>query len=185
MATTNLDSQYIEYLKSDQWSFIRNQKLRETGLRCQACGCIYNDSSCLEIHHTHYENFQNESLSDLVALCLLCHDVIGLIRKMRKIEYQIEDPVRKKAELSCPFNLQTMYALIMLFLPDFAQMGVNSIEELKEREMLYFGFRNFLMKGYDFYPYDCDPIKLPFKQLILNNNLYPTAESLTSVEVND
>lgn len=60
---------YQEYLDSDHWRILRNEKLRDAAYRCQLC----NSPSDLQVHHRTYENRGREPLSDLVVLCGECH----------------------------------------------------------------------------------------------------------------
>ena len=110
-----LSQEYQEYMESDAWRDLRNRKYTENGYRCQACGVKYNDTSCLEVHHTHYDSFTFEDTSDLLVLCLLCHDVIGMIREMRKIQYCISDPRMKSVMLEQPFSLEHIEDFVLRY----------------------------------------------------------------------
>ncbi len=60
---------YHEYLASDEWKALREQKLFEAGGRCQLC----NDAGRLNIHHRTYDRIFNELIGDLIVLCERCH----------------------------------------------------------------------------------------------------------------
>ena len=59
---------YAEYIKSPQWRIRREQMLRLQP-SCQRCG----NGRRLHVHHTSYDNLGNETRSDLIVLCKLCH----------------------------------------------------------------------------------------------------------------
>ncbi|HIC20201.1 TPA: hypothetical protein EYO77_19040, partial [Candidatus Poribacteria bacterium] len=118
-----LSQEYLEYMESDAWRDLRNRKYTENGYRCQACGVKYNDTSCLEVHHTHYDNLTFEDTSDLLVLCHLCHDVIGLVRDMRKTQYRIVDPHIKAARLEASLELDHIEDFILRFDPYLKEEG--------------------------------------------------------------
>jgi len=84
---------YQDYLKSPEWGEKRKLKLEEAGYLCQLCGTKYHPqrSELLCCHHSHYDNFKEEKLTDLIILCRRCHDVAHVVRGVRKDEYRIED----------------------------------------------------------------------------------------------
>jgi len=61
---------YHEYMESDQWKHLREQKLFEAGGRCQLCN---EARPPLNVHHRTYDRVFNEILPDLVVLCRKCH----------------------------------------------------------------------------------------------------------------
>lgn len=60
---------YQAYLQSPEWAARRQQKLAETGYRCQGC----SDDERLEVHHLTYDRVGHERPQDLMVLCHLCH----------------------------------------------------------------------------------------------------------------
>lgn len=64
-------SEYIEYLRSDKWKEKRLQRLKLDNFTCQICG-IQNGK--LDVHHTTYNTFGNESIYDIITLCRPCHN---------------------------------------------------------------------------------------------------------------
>jgi len=63
-------NKYREYLKSKEWSEIRNDIYQIRGKKCECCGSV-ND---LHVHHLHYKNIFKEEPEDLVLLCADCHN---------------------------------------------------------------------------------------------------------------
>ena len=59
-----------EYLKTPEWRALRNRVLIQAGNRCQVCG---KTNLQLDVHHTSYERYGGEQLSDLIVLCRSCH----------------------------------------------------------------------------------------------------------------
>lgn len=75
---TNRHKEYKEYLLSDDW---KNKKLQYWNSphhlkNCYICNdpWIFGDGK--QLHHTTYENLFNESLNDLVPVCVGCHQAI-------------------------------------------------------------------------------------------------------------
>jgi 5-methylcytosine-specific restriction endonuclease McrA len=60
---------YQDYLLSPKWQAKRKQVLRRASYRCEQCG----KRARLDVHHKTYERIFNEALTDLQALCRLCH----------------------------------------------------------------------------------------------------------------
>jgi DNA-binding MarR family transcriptional regulator len=63
---------YEEYLKTPEWQATRARMLKLAGYRCQVCNGKHNG---LNVHHRTYERLGEERDSDLVVLCLLCHQM--------------------------------------------------------------------------------------------------------------
>lgn len=61
---------YAQYLKTDHWQSVRKNALRHARYRCQLC----NKQAPLYVHHRTYERRGEELLSDVIALCQLCHE---------------------------------------------------------------------------------------------------------------
>lgn len=62
-------SKYQKYLKSKEWSDIRNDLFHVRGRACERCGSAKN----LQIHHITYRNVFKEEPEDLEILCASCH----------------------------------------------------------------------------------------------------------------
>ena len=60
------------YLKSYEWSVIRQKVLTRSGGLCEGCGF----ERATEVHHLTYERVGKEMLFDLVAVCRGCHGKI-------------------------------------------------------------------------------------------------------------
>ena len=63
---------YADYMKSEQWEAVRNQRIKHDGYKCVKCGSAVN----LCVHHLTYENLGDEPLGDLITLCDKCHKAI-------------------------------------------------------------------------------------------------------------
>lgn len=75
-----ITSKYKAYLKSDKWEALRNEVLERDDYTCQECG-----ERAWQVHHKTYANIFNEPLSDLLAVCALCHRKIhGIENKPKK-----------------------------------------------------------------------------------------------------
>ena len=67
---------YIDYLKGDLWTEIRDQILKESKYTCVCCDNEYLDETLvMQVHHMVYtkENLSGESIYGLVAICRTCH----------------------------------------------------------------------------------------------------------------
>ena len=79
---------YQEYLRSTQWSWLREQAMKRAGKRCQVC----NGTTKLAAHHRTYERVYHEQVDDLTILCALCHGVFHgrrpslTDRELRRVE---------------------------------------------------------------------------------------------------
>ncbi len=77
---------YADYLKSDHWRSIRQQKIDKCNGGCEVCG---EDEVRLDVHHKNYENLGHETLEDLAALCPYCHtDVHKIISDLKSKEFK-------------------------------------------------------------------------------------------------
>ena len=76
------NTEYKEYLKSDKWHKIAEERLRIDGYRCVCCGCSGVPGNELEIHHLSYKFLGKEEyrvFEDLVTLCHRCHKNIHAV----------------------------------------------------------------------------------------------------------
>jgi len=62
-------SKYQKYLKSKEWSDIRNDLFHVRGRACERCG----STNRLQVHHITYKNVFKEEPEDLEILCDSCH----------------------------------------------------------------------------------------------------------------
>lgn len=63
---------YDDYLQTDVWRELRNERLRLDHYQCQYCGTAQN----VEVHHLRYplEAWGTEDVeTDLITLCSTCH----------------------------------------------------------------------------------------------------------------
>ncbi len=67
---TQMKPTYDEYMKSTAWYEKRDLVLKRVGGICEGCGL----RAATQVHHHHYENFGDEFLWDLAAVCNQCHD---------------------------------------------------------------------------------------------------------------
>jgi len=65
-------SEYIEYLKSDEWKEKRKYLMEQCDWTCSKCG-----EKATQLHHLNYNNIGDEELDvDVIPLCKDCHDEI-------------------------------------------------------------------------------------------------------------
>lgn len=64
---------YEDYLHSETWARIRDQRLKIDGYRCRHCGC--NDREHIRVHHINYPAVwgTEDVWLDLITLCKNCH----------------------------------------------------------------------------------------------------------------
>jgi 5-methylcytosine-specific restriction endonuclease McrA len=60
---------YQQYLRSLEWQVKRKAVLIRANYRCEQC----DKRARLDVHHKTYDRKYNEYLTDLQALCRLCH----------------------------------------------------------------------------------------------------------------
>lgn len=61
---------YKQYLETNHWQNVRENKLKESNYKCQLCS---KKDIELHVHHNTYENIGNEEMNDLIVLCKDCH----------------------------------------------------------------------------------------------------------------
>lgn len=66
---------YKEYIKSKEWNLKRMFFIRKCKNQCQCCLWYFEDKN-LQLHHHSYTRLWDEFDSDLVLVCLLCHNNI-------------------------------------------------------------------------------------------------------------
>ena len=76
--------QYKEYLLSDDWKAIAQQRrIIDNGI-CQMCGSRGTRMNPVQVHHLSYKNIYREMVySDLVCVCRSCH--IGVHNLMNRV----------------------------------------------------------------------------------------------------
>jgi len=67
-----LSEDYHKYLKSDAWNVKRQLVLAREDDICEGCRL----EKATDVHHKTYQNFMDEFLFELVALCRTCHERI-------------------------------------------------------------------------------------------------------------
>lgn len=72
-----LSEEYRQYMQSDEWKWIRGQKLRSCHYRCERCG----RRRWLNVHHRHYRTFGREGMEDLEVVCQECHKTADAERR--------------------------------------------------------------------------------------------------------
>lgn len=84
---------YHDYINSPQWAAIRQAYLIEYGRDCKRCGKI---ASVIEVHHHVYYRFGGrELMSDLVGLCLPCHELVHEFHRRQKPGYSLTRATEK------------------------------------------------------------------------------------------
>ena len=80
------NKKYQDYLKSEKWKNIANERMKIDDYECQCCGCKGTATNPLEVHHMSYTylyNEENRIYEDLVTLCHVCHK--GLHKTMERV----------------------------------------------------------------------------------------------------
>jgi len=67
-----LEEEYTAYIQSAKWRKKAQAAIKRAGDKCERCG-MSKWSSPLEVHHKHYQNFENEKPEDLEVVCRKCH----------------------------------------------------------------------------------------------------------------
>lgn len=78
--------EYLKYLKSSEWSEIRDVALERTSGHCQFCGDF-----ATEVHHVQYpKQFGEEHPNSTLPVCKRCHDTAHGVIKMAKELTQVK-----------------------------------------------------------------------------------------------
>lgn len=77
---------YRSYLVSPRWKETRRRFFKSGMWRQQEkkCFCCYEESEYYHLHHKTYHRTGDEHLTDLVAVCPGCHEMIELAVKFKK-----------------------------------------------------------------------------------------------------
>lgn len=67
---SNVDTEYQQYLMTEQWRAKRMKALQRANFVCEGCG----DHRASEVHHLSYLHLGNEFLWELKAVCRTCHE---------------------------------------------------------------------------------------------------------------
>jgi len=78
----NID--YNNYIGGSAWKQKRKEFL-SSALYDGLCFCCRTKNKHLQIHHVNYDNFKNENLIDLCAVCLPCHLKIHKLNRVGSI----------------------------------------------------------------------------------------------------
>ncbi len=74
-----MSDRYAQYLQSEHWERIREEKVEAADRMCERCGEGAKRRGDrwigLNVHHLTYERLGCEELSDLIVLCIHCHEV--------------------------------------------------------------------------------------------------------------
>lgn len=62
---------YSKYIHSEEWKDFRLSIIRVRGYRCEKCG---ETEGIIHAHHLTYERFMKEIPSDIMLLCIPCHN---------------------------------------------------------------------------------------------------------------
>jgi hypothetical protein len=84
---------YAEYLQSQHWEQLRFLALEHSGNKCECCEC----EKGLHVHHIHYRDLTDCTVSDVMVLCWRCHsfahEAFRLARR-RPSDYSREETVK-------------------------------------------------------------------------------------------
>lgn len=70
-----------EYLKSDQWKYLRFLVFKRAKLKCEVKWNEKCEKVASQVDHISYKNWRNESLDELQAVCDYCHKVLTAYRR--------------------------------------------------------------------------------------------------------
>lgn len=72
---------YEDYLRTPEWTAIRDASLARDGYRCRGC----DSPQALEVHHRKYVRpFERGSeIEELVTLCHPCHRAVHVVKDLR------------------------------------------------------------------------------------------------------
>lgn len=76
---TRDNTEYLDYIQTEQWKEIASKRLKIDNYACQGCGSKGSSTNPLQIHHLTYKHKYHEGenqnyYTDLVTLCHSCHN---------------------------------------------------------------------------------------------------------------
>ena len=81
-----LYNNYKEYLLSKEWKSKRLKILQRSGGVCEIC----NTKRAYQVHHITYKRVYKENLSDLIAICGICHQAEHNLLTEEQIEEAVD-----------------------------------------------------------------------------------------------
>jgi hypothetical protein len=76
---------YAEYLLSEEWAEKRQELINLVGYECEVC----RSRNALQVHHLWYKNLYHEPMTDLVLLCVRCHEAADKSRKEGRLQSEL------------------------------------------------------------------------------------------------
>ena len=73
------NTMYQQYLHSDKWKTIAQERMKIDGYKCVCCGTTGDTTNPLEVHHLSYKYLYREETrvyEDLVTLCHVHHKML-------------------------------------------------------------------------------------------------------------
>jgi hypothetical protein len=99
----HVDQRYKDYMVSKEWRKFRKKILGKRN-KCENCG----DTGELQVHHLTYERFTEELETDVMVLCLNCHE------ETHRRKFAIDNAPKLKKHLS-PASLEYKTIKIEMF----------------------------------------------------------------------
>lgn len=78
---------YEKYLRSAEWQRLRRvvfARATPDGVKRPVCEKCHDDWAA-EVHHKHYRTLGRERISDLMAVCKPCHNILDKVRVRQTI----------------------------------------------------------------------------------------------------
>ena len=72
--------EHRKYILTPKWMEKRSAVIRRAGHHCEGCGIYLGEKG--QVHHTTYENWQDEFLFELIYLCGGCHTKVHSVSGM-------------------------------------------------------------------------------------------------------
>lgn len=119
-----MNEAYIKHLHSEYWQSFRKAIIAERGNKCEDCGAVLENKD-LDLHHLTYENFGQETGSDVVVLCRHCHDkresIKSAFQKIRERMFK-NGEMGKEQLYEHTFLQQTVQKIRQKYIPLFIEM---------------------------------------------------------------
>ena len=87
---------HTRYMESSKWQEVRSRYYKSKlwiKLLDRKCYCCQEKKSC-DLHHKTYKRFENEKLSDLVAICRECHTEVHEIERLGSSLYSAAKKIK-------------------------------------------------------------------------------------------